>query len=111
MRSKQGAPGGGVSDFCAKPAYQATANVPPSVNPGKFVGRGLPDVSGDADPVTGYDVYVDGQASVIGGTSAVAPLWAGFTACLNQILRKRLVALTSLRYSPVPITPGTPTFH
>jgi len=111
MANQEGATGGGVSDFFAKPAYQATANIPPSVNPGKFVGRGLPDVSGDADPVTGYDVYVDGQASVIGGTSAVAPLWAGFTACLNQILGKRVGALTSLLYSQVAISPGSPTFH
>ncbi len=107
LANQEGATGGGVSDFFAKPAYQASANVPPTVNPGKFVGRGLPDVSGDADPVTGYDVYVDGQASVIGGTSAVAPLWAGFTACLNQILGKRVGALTSLLYSQVAISPGT----
>ena len=50
----------------------------------RIVGRGVPDVSGDADPVTGYDVYVDGQPSVIGGTSAVAPLWAGLAACLGN---------------------------
>jgi len=28
------------------------------------------------DPATGYQVLVDGQAQVVGGTSAVAPLWA-----------------------------------
>jgi kumamolisin len=112
MANQEGSTGGGVSDFFAKPAYQANApnlNVPPSVNPGNFVGRGLPDVSGDADPVTGYDVYVDGQASVIGGTSAVAPLWAGLAACINQILGKRVGALTSLMYSQVAASPGT--FH
>ncbi len=48
---------------------------------------------------------------MIGGTSAVAPLWAGFTACLNQILGKRVGALTSLLYSQVAISPGSPTFH
>ena len=47
--------------------------------------RGVPDVSGDADPVTGYDVRVDGSDAVIGGTSAVAPLWAGLIACINQL--------------------------
>jgi kumamolisin len=112
MANQEGSTGGGVSDFFAKPAYQANApnlNVPPSVNPGNFVGRGLPDVSGDADPVTGYDVYVDGQASVIGGTSAVAPLWAGLAACINQMLGKRVGALTSLIYSQVAASPGT--FH
>jgi kumamolisin len=112
MANNEGSTGGGVSDFFAKPAYQADApnlNVPASVNPGNFVGRGVPDVSGDADPVTGYDVYVDGQASVIGGTSAVAPLWAGLAACINQLLGKRVGALTSLIYSQVATSPGT--FH
>ncbi len=109
MANQEGSTGGGVSDFFAKPAYQATANVPPSANPGHFVGRGVPDVSGDADPVTGYDVYVDGQASVIGGTSAVAPLWAGLTACINQLLGKRVGALSSLVYSQ--IAPVNGTFH
>jgi kumamolisin len=109
LTNQEGATGGGISDFFAKPAYQATANVPPSVNPGNFVGRGLPDVSGDADPVTGYDVYVDGQASVIGGTSAVAPLWAGLTACINQLIGKRVGALTSLLYTQVAAANNT--FH
>ncbi len=109
MANQEGSTGGGVSDFFAKPAYQANANVPASVNPGNFVGRGVPDVSGDADPVTGYDVYVDGQASVIGGTSAVAPLWAGLTARINQILGKRLGSLASLVYSQV--APVNGTFH
>ncbi len=109
MANKEGAGGGGVSDFFAKPAYQASANIPASVNPGNFVGRGVPDVSGDADPQSGYDVYVDGQASVIGGTSAVAPLWAGLAACINQLLGKRAGSLTSLVYSQVGPVAGT--FH
>jgi kumamolisin len=46
----------------------------------------VPDVAGDADPVTGYTIRVDGQTSVIGGTSAVAPLWAGLVAVANQQL-------------------------
>ena len=109
MANQEGAGGGGISDVFPKPAYQATANVPASVNPGHFVGRGVPDVSGDADPQSGYDVYVDGQASVIGGTSAVAPLWAGLTACINQLLGKRVGSLSSLVYSQVAPVAGT--FH
>jgi kumamolisin len=50
--------------------------------------RGVPDVAGNADPETGYDVRVDGSAIVIGGTSAVAPLWAALIARLNQISGK-----------------------
>jgi kumamolisin len=109
LANQEGSTGGGVSDFFAKPAYQTTVNVPASVNPGHFVGRGVPDVCGDADPVSGYDVYVDGQASVIGGTSAVAPLWAGLAACINQILGKRVGALSSLVYTQIGPIDGT--FH
>ena len=49
--------------------------------------RGVPDVAGDADPETGYDVRVDGTDTVIGGTSAVAPLWAALDRahqCLDR---------------------------
>lgn len=43
-------------------------------------------MAGDADPTTGYSIRVDGQTIVIGGTSAVAPLWAGLIAVANQQL-------------------------
>ncbi|MGA2983827.1 MAG: S53 family peptidase [Terriglobia bacterium] len=79
-----GATGGGVSATFPLPSWQANANVPPSVNPGNFKGRGLPDVAGDADPQTGYTVEVDGSSEVVGGTSAVAPLWAGLITLFNQ---------------------------
>jgi kumamolisin len=46
--------------------------------------RGVPDVAGNADPETGYQVRIDGQDSVIGGTSAVAPLWSALIALVNQ---------------------------
>jgi len=79
----EGATGGGISDFFGLPSWQQNASVPRSVND-QHVGRGVPDVAGNADPVTGYLVYVDGQSGPIGGTSAVAPLWAGLIALLNQ---------------------------
>lgn len=79
-----GATGGGISDVFALPAWQQTAGVP--AKPGTTVpGRGVPDVAGNADPQTGYDVLVDGQQMVIGGTSAVAPLWAGLIARLATL--------------------------
>jgi len=87
LANNEGATGGGISDFFALPTFQAGAKVPPSANPGNHVGRGVPDVAGDADPVTGYVTRVDGQPDVIGGTSAVAPLWAGLIARLNQKLQ------------------------
>ena len=84
LASNEGATGGGVSNFFALPSWQANAHVPaPSVKTG---GRGVPDVAGDADPTTGYTIRVDGQTTVIGGTSAVAPLWAGLIAVANQQL-------------------------
>jgi kumamolisin len=77
-----GATGGGVSNVFPLPAWQASANVPAPASP--HGGRGVPDVAGDADPVTGYVIRVDGKTLVIGGTSAVAPLWAGLIAVANQ---------------------------
>jgi kumamolisin len=89
LAGNEGATGGGISNLFALPSYQTAANVP--ANPEtKFVGRGVPDVSGDADPESGYLVRVDGKQQVIGGTSAVAPLWAGLVALLNQTLGKPL---------------------
>ena len=77
-----GATGGGVSNVFPLPVWQAGANVPkPDLVTG---GRGLPDVAGDADPATGYIIRVDGNNVVIGGTSAVAPLWAGLIAVANR---------------------------
>ncbi len=58
------------------------ANVPAPPTSGG--GRGVPDVAGDASPETGSNVLVDGQSGVVGGTSAVAPLWAALIALLNQ---------------------------
>jgi kumamolisin len=84
LANNEGATGGGVSAVFALPSWQANSNVPvPSANTG---GRGVPDVAGDADPTTGYTIRVDGETSVIGGTSAVAPLWAGLVAVANQQL-------------------------
>jgi kumamolisin len=94
-----GAGGGGVSETFPLPAYQANAKVPVSVNPSHFKGRGVPDVSGDADPATGYQITVDGKSAVFGGTSAVAPLWAALIALMNQQLGKPLGFLNTALYT------------
>ena len=58
--------------------------MPPA--PDGSAGRGVPDVAGNADPLTGYRILLDGASQVIGGTSAVAPLWAALIARCNQKL-------------------------
>jgi kumamolisin len=105
LSANEGATGGGVSEVFALPSYQQTANVPKA--PNGFVGRGVPDVAGDADPETGYNVFVDGQQTVIGGTSAVAPLWAGLLALINQSLGTNVGYINPLLYS----AKVEPTFH
>ena len=80
-----GATGGGISDFFPSVPWQAGISAKLSSgksNPLKM--RGVPDVAGNADPETGYAVRIDGTDTVIGGTSAVAPLWAGLIARINQ---------------------------
>jgi kumamolisin len=93
-----GATGGGVSTFFPVPVWQSASRVPPSVNPPHEPGRGVPDVCGDADPETGYKIRVDGRDAAFGGTSAVAPLWAGLIAILNQDLGTRLGFLNPALY-------------
>ena len=76
--SQGGATGGGISNQFPQPTWQQGIGAPSSIR------RCVPDVSGNADPDTGYPVLIDGKSEVFGGTSAVAPLWAGLTALLNQ---------------------------
>jgi kumamolisin len=80
-KSNGGGTGGGVSKLFALPDYQKNAAVPSPA--GSKGGRGVPDVSGDADPDSGYRIVTGGQTGIIGGTSAVAPLWAAIIASLN----------------------------
>src|SRR5271155_3443057 len=97
LAANEGATGGGVSEVFALPTYQQSANVPKA--PNGFAGRGVPDVAGDADPESGYNVLVDGQQTGIGGTSAVAPLWAALLARINQSLGKNVGYLNPLLYT------------
>jgi kumamolisin len=71
------------------------------------VGRGLPDVAGDADPGTGYQVGVDGTDTVVGGTSAVAPLWAGLIADINSALKTPVGYLNPTLYQQIAAKAGT----
>jgi kumamolisin len=73
--------------------------VPPSVNPGAALGRGVPDVAGDADPASGYQIRVDGTDTVVGGTSAVAPLYAALAAIAVARAAKPLGFINATLYA------------
>jgi kumamolisin len=99
--------GGGVSRFFALPSYQQNAGVPPAADPTGPVMRGVPDVAGDAAPASGYRIICDGTSfpapsqgiPPVGGTSAVAPLWAGLLARINQGLGKPVGFINPLLYA------------
>ena len=86
-----GATGGGYSAIFKRPTWQS------AVVTEAF--RGVPDVAGNADPNSGYAIRVDGEDIVVGGTSAVAPLWAGLIALLNKKLNTRLGFINPKLYS------------
>jgi kumamolisin len=100
--------GGGISGHFEQPAYQKAAGAPLA----KAM-RGVPDVSANAAPSSGYKILCDGQLfpdhskplPAIGGTSAVAPLWAALIARLNQALNTRLGHFNPLLYQ---LASGTP---
>lgn len=71
--------GGGYSTVWKMPLWQIGA---PEVVSG---GRMVPDVAANADPDTGYEIVVGGQWQVVGGTSAVAPLYAGLFAAFGGL--------------------------
>ena len=108
----RGATGGGVSATFALPSWQTGVGVPRRAattgsgtrRRSAAAGRGVPDVAGVADPQTGYRVRVDGKDLVIGGTSAVAPLWAALVARLAQATGRRFGLLQLALYHAV--TPG-----
>ena len=74
--------GGGISINWGLPDYQAGAVFAASL--GSITQRNVPDVSLDADPNTGYSIFFGGGLTVVGGTSAAAPLWASYAALANQ---------------------------
>jgi kumamolisin len=81
----RGATGGGASSLFVVPAWQKglqLTKVRGGTEPLQM--RGVPDVCAVADPETGYQVRIDGVDTVIGGTSAVAPLWAALVARINS---------------------------
>ena len=78
-----GAGGGGISIVWPIPNYQVPV-AGSAASKGSATMRNVPDVSLDADPNTGYSIYFQGKWVIYGGTSCAAPLWAAFTALVNQ---------------------------
>ncbi len=77
--SGNGAGGGGVSTVWPIPSWQKNVSTVSSKTH-----RNVPDVALNADQDTGYAIFYDGQWTIYGGTSCAAPLWAAFTACVNE---------------------------
>ncbi len=109
-----GTTGGGVSDhFRWLPPYQVGAGVPVSLVDG-HVGRGVPDVSGNASYNSGIKgIFVDGLPDIGNGTSASTPLWAGLIAVLNAaiganlgFINPTLYALGSFVFRDIVAPPG-----
>jgi subtilase family serine protease len=71
--------GGGFSTiFQPLPPWQVGAPNGP--------GRMVPDIAANADPNTGYNLVLHGEETTRGGTSAVAPLYAGLFAAFGRKL-------------------------
>jgi uncharacterized protein YjbI with pentapeptide repeats len=91
----EGASGTGFSTVFPRPDWQR------GISELWISGRSIPDVLINASPLTGYQVLIDGQASVVGGSSAAAPLWAGLVALLNQGLGKNIGDFGPVLYNTI----------
>lgn len=78
--------GGGISATEAVPDYQAGLNLPANANKTGVPGRGVPDVAGNASMLEGYQIRFSGREMPVGGTSAVAPLYAALMMRVNGAL-------------------------
>lgn len=97
--------GGGASAIFTKPSWQVVSTPP---NASGAYSRAIPDVAGNADKYSGYMVYYNGKISgPHAGTSAVAPLYAGLIAIINQNLNKRVGFLNYYLYASESIYPQT----
>jgi kumamolisin len=85
MPTHLGGTGGGISQFFGLPSWQVAPGVQNQYN---TTHRSIPDISADADPVSGMSIFTDGGLGQGGGTSQSTPLWAGFTALMDQYLKR-----------------------
>ncbi len=79
--------GGGLSTYELEPLWQSTLKIPNDLS----AKRGVPDVSYNGNPNTGFAVYdtvkYNGASGwfTVGGTSAGAPQWAALFAIANSM--------------------------
>ena len=76
--------GGGVSRYEPSPGYQSGLG---------YSRRATPDVSYDANPNTGFDIYDTygyGGVMGVGGTSAGSPQWAALVAIADEMAGQNL---------------------
>lgn len=85
LDSGAGAAGSGVSRVFTTPAYQSAAGLRPRSADDGLPGRGLPDGSGDADPLTGWNIVALRELRTTGGTSAVAPMYTALWTLLGGL--------------------------
>lgn len=108
------ATGGGVSQYFARPSWQRGPGVQSAGAQGNNR-RLVPDISAEADPLTGAQVVIQGKLVHAGGTSEAAPIWAGMMALINQYLQKqgRPVAgfLNPALYALAAGSPAYPPLH
>ena len=112
--NETGASGGGISAIFPQPRWQRRVRVPAAKDGSAM--RGVPDVAANADPLTGYRIFVNGHWVVGAGTSASSPLWAGLLARINQLRGSPIGLPTPLLYhgygklvrkgAVVPVTEG-----
>jgi kumamolisin len=93
-----GATGGGISARFPAPSYQAKASLPKRIGSGA-AGRGIPDIAGNASENSGYTQFINGSSQPVGGTSAVAPLYAGLIALINANLGAPVGFINPILYS------------
>jgi kumamolisin len=118
--SEQWGSGGGTSTVFSRPAWQNAPGIPASMT-----GRGIPDVSANADSLTGWDVIGPGPGNdpktpfegPVGGTSGAAPFWAAVTALIDQDLAGKNLPLVGFAnpalyaFAQAPAGLPAPAFH
>ena len=92
LRRGGGAAGSGVSGVFAPPSYQRSAGIEARSIDGGVPGRGMPDASGVADPLTGWNIVALGSVRTAGGTSAVAPMYTALWT-LGAALQEQRIGL------------------